>query len=108
KEKPSKPSLAKHPKRGKVYKLRKGKNPLQLINEDEPTQPEPEPEPKHHGEGDEYDVDRAIQMSLESFQAQSQAHVDGVAIREPIVKATRPLPVVEGKGKAIATDEQAA
>nr|GEW04424.1 hypothetical protein [Tanacetum cinerariifolium] len=30
---------------------------------------------EHQGEGDEYDVERAIQMSLESFQAQSQAHV---------------------------------
>ncbi|GKE33897.1 hypothetical protein Tco_1453219, partial [Tanacetum coccineum] len=86
KEKPSKPSPAKHPKRGKVHKLRKGKNPLQLINKDEPTQPEPEP--KHH--------------------ALSQAYVGGVAIRAPVVEATRPLPMVEGKGKAIATDEQAA
>ncbi|GJR51711.1 integrase, catalytic region, zinc finger, CCHC-type containing protein [Tanacetum coccineum] len=74
KEKPSKPSLAKHPKRGTVKKLRKGKSPLQLINEDEPTQPQLEPE--HQGEGEEYDVERAIQMSLESFQAQGQALVD--------------------------------
>ncbi|GJU31847.1 putative reverse transcriptase domain-containing protein [Tanacetum coccineum] len=37
-----------------------------------------------------------------------QAHVGGVAIREPLAEATRPLPVVEGKGKAIATEEQAA
>ncbi|GKB12655.1 hypothetical protein Tco_0846578, partial [Tanacetum coccineum] len=80
KEKPSKPSHAKHPKRGKVQKLRKGKPSFQLIDEDEPTQPEPEPEPKHQG----------------------------VAIREPVVEATQPLPVVEGKGKAIATYEQAA
>ncbi|GJU11813.1 hypothetical protein Tco_1134209 [Tanacetum coccineum] len=29
----------------------------------------------------------------ESFQAQSQAHVGGVAIREPVAEATRPLPV---------------
>ncbi|GKF25771.1 hypothetical protein Tco_0081665, partial [Tanacetum coccineum] len=41
-------------------------------------------------------------------KAQSQAHVGGVAIREPVAEATQPLPVVEGKGKAIATDEQAA
>ncbi|GJS82340.1 hypothetical protein Tco_0748881 [Tanacetum coccineum] len=47
-------------------------------------------------------------MSLESFQAQGQAHVGGVAIRELVAEATRPLPVVEGKGKAIATEEQAA
>ncbi|GJV76369.1 hypothetical protein Tco_1507953 [Tanacetum coccineum] len=84
KEKPSKPSPAKHLKR------------------------EPEPEPEHQGEYEEYDVERAIHMSLESFQAQSQAHVGGVAIREPVAEATRPLPVVKGKGKAIATDEQAA
>nr|GEW88971.1 integrase, catalytic region, zinc finger, CCHC-type, peptidase aspartic, catalytic [Tanacetum cinerariifolium] len=38
------------------------------------------------------DVERAIQMSLESFQAQGQAHVGGVAIREPIAEASRPLP----------------
>ncbi|GJS19866.1 hypothetical protein Tco_0448498 [Tanacetum coccineum] len=108
KEKPSKPSPAKHLKRGKVQKLRKGKPFLQLVDEDEPTQPEPEPEPEHQGEGEEYDVERAIQMSLESFQAQSQAYVGGVAIHELVVEATRPLPVVEGKGKAIATDEQVA
>ncbi|GJX49487.1 putative reverse transcriptase domain-containing protein [Tanacetum coccineum] len=62
---------------------------------------------KHQGEGEEYDVECAIQMSLESFQAPSQAHVSGVAIRELVAEATRPLPVVEGKGKAIATEEQA-
>ncbi|GJX76434.1 hypothetical protein Tco_0323245 [Tanacetum coccineum] len=28
-----------------------------------------------------------------------RAHVGGVAIREPVAEATRPLPVVEGKGK---------
>ncbi|GKB52856.1 hypothetical protein Tco_0903609 [Tanacetum coccineum] len=82
-EKPAKPSLAKHPKRGKVQKIRKGKSSLQLIYEDEPTQLEPEPEPEYQGEGEEYDVKQAIQMSLESFQAHGQAHVGGVAIREP-------------------------
>ncbi|GKA55999.1 hypothetical protein Tco_0755071, partial [Tanacetum coccineum] len=50
-------------------KIRKGKSPLQLIDEDEPTQPKPEPEHQGEGEGEEYDVERAIQMSLESFQA---------------------------------------
>nr|GEX23862.1 histone deacetylase 14 [Tanacetum cinerariifolium] len=75
--KPAKPFLAKHSKMGKVLKNHKGKSSLQLINEDEPTQPEPEPKPEHQGEGDEHDVERAIQKSLESFQAQSQAHVGG-------------------------------
>nr|GEU94155.1 hypothetical protein [Tanacetum cinerariifolium] len=39
---------------------------------------------------------------------QGQAHVNGVAIREPVAEATRPLLMVEGKGKAIATKEQVA
>ncbi|GJV16238.1 hypothetical protein Tco_1361561 [Tanacetum coccineum] len=91
--KPAKPSPAKHSKMSKVQKIRKGKSSLQLIDEDEPTQPEPEPEPEHQGEREEYDVERAIQMSLESFQAHSQVHVGDVAIREPIAKATRPLPM---------------
>ncbi|GJR94557.1 hypothetical protein Tco_0266731 [Tanacetum coccineum] len=82
--KPAKPSPAKHSRMGKVQKIHKGKSSLQIINEDEPTQPEPEPEPEH------------------------QAHVGGVAIREPVAEATQPLLVVEGKGKAIATEEQAA
>ncbi|GJX65414.1 retrovirus-related pol polyprotein from transposon TNT 1-94 [Tanacetum coccineum] len=109
-DKPSNPSPMKQPKRGKVKKIHKTKGPLQLIDKDEPTHSElePEPEPKHHGEGKEYDIERAIQMSLESFQAQSQAHAGGMAIQELVSEATRPLPVVEGKGKAIATEEQAA
>ncbi|GJU26466.1 hypothetical protein Tco_1165087 [Tanacetum coccineum] len=84
KDKSSKPAPAPKPK-----KIRKGKSSLQLIDEDEPTQPEPEPKPEHQGEGEEYDIERAIHMSLESFQAHSQAHVGC-------------------KGKAIATEEQAA
>ncbi|GJR56899.1 hypothetical protein Tco_1499061 [Tanacetum coccineum] len=107
-EKPAMDSPAKHSKMGKVQKIRKGKSSLQLIDEDESTQLEPEPEPEHQGEGEEYDVEQAIQMSLESFHAQGQAHVGCVAIREPVVQATRPLPMVEGKGKAIATEEQVA
>ncbi|GJX47608.1 hypothetical protein Tco_0272798 [Tanacetum coccineum] len=79
-EKPSEPSPAKHPKRGKVQKFAwVGKSPLQLIDE----------------------------MSLETFQAHGQAPVGGVAIRERVEEATRQLLVVEGKGKEIATDEQA-
>ncbi|GJU44706.1 retrovirus-related pol polyprotein from transposon TNT 1-94 [Tanacetum coccineum] len=78
KEKPSKPSPAKHLKRGKVQKLRKGKPSLQLIDKDEPTQPEPEPGTSI--EGDEYDFERPIHMRRK----------------------------LEGKGKAIVTDKQAA
>ncbi|GJY15637.1 hypothetical protein Tco_0386059 [Tanacetum coccineum] len=105
KEKPSNPSTTKPPKskptkekstkattlqkadKGKVTKVRNVKSSFQLVDEpdEEPTQPELEPE---HQEG--------------------HAHVRGVAIQEPVAEATRPLLVVEGKGKAIVTEEQAA
>ncbi|GJX89924.1 hypothetical protein Tco_0343250 [Tanacetum coccineum] len=42
-----------------------------------------------------------------SAKEQGQEHVGGMAIREPVPEATRPLPIVEGKGKSIATDELA-
>ncbi|GJR54390.1 hypothetical protein Tco_1404911 [Tanacetum coccineum] len=82
---------------------------LKLVDEpdEEPAHSEPETEPKHQGEGEDFDMARAIQMSLELFQAQGHAHVRGVAIQEPVAEATRPLPIVEGKGKAIVTKEQA-
>nr|GEX03997.1 copia protein [Tanacetum cinerariifolium] len=72
--------------KGKIAKVRKVKSYFQLVDEpdEEPAQSEPEPELIYQGEGDEDDMELAIQM-----------------------KATRPLPVVEGKGKAIATEKQA-
>nr|GEV16994.1 copia protein [Tanacetum cinerariifolium] len=82
---------------GNLKFIPKGKSSLQHIDEEEPSQPEPEPKPKHQGEGDEHDVKLSIQISLESFQAHSLAHVDGVTIHEPVAEATRPLPMVEGK-----------
>nr|GFC25613.1 hypothetical protein [Tanacetum cinerariifolium] len=91
KEKSSKPAHAPKPK---------------LVDEpnEEPAQHDPEPDFKYEGEGEDQDVEQAIQMSLESFQA----HVGGVAIREPLAEASRPLLMVKGKGKAIATYEQVA
>ncbi|GKE13433.1 hypothetical protein Tco_1416984, partial [Tanacetum coccineum] len=76
--------------KGKVAKVCTVKSSFQLVDEpdEEPAHSEPEPEPEH--------------------QSKSQAYVGGVAIREPVAEATRPLPVVEGKGKAIVTEEQAA
>ncbi|GKF34359.1 hypothetical protein Tco_0107559, partial [Tanacetum coccineum] len=46
---------------------------------------------------DEYNLQRGIQMRLESFQAP----VGRVAIHEPVSRITRQLPVVEGKGKGL-------
>nr|GEW86625.1 histone deacetylase 14 [Tanacetum cinerariifolium] len=79
-----------------------------LVDEPDEELDQPEAVPKPQGACEEYDLERAIQMSLESFQAQGQAHVGGVSIREPVAEATRLLPMVEGNGKAIATEEQAA
>ncbi|GKE15027.1 hypothetical protein Tco_1422604, partial [Tanacetum coccineum] len=84
KEKPSKPSIVKPPKpkpakkkstkstplqkagQGKVAKVHNVKSSFQLVDEpdEEPAQSKPEPEPEHQCEGDEYDMERAIQMSL--------------------------------------------
>nr|GEU88169.1 copia protein [Tanacetum cinerariifolium] len=81
-EKPLKPSLEKKVSKGKVAKVRKGKSGFQLVDEEEQTKREPEPQ------GEEYYIEQAIQMSLESFQAPGQAPVGGVAICEPVAKAT--------------------
>ncbi|GJT69104.1 hypothetical protein Tco_1028390 [Tanacetum coccineum] len=131
KEKPYKPSSSKKPVKGRVVKkVRKGKSNLKLVDEEEEIQQEPEPQGesedsdvKHaiklsldsfqtpgegEGKGEDYDYERAIKMSLDSFQTQIQAPVGGVAIRERVAEEIRKLPDVEGKGKAIATDEQEA
>ncbi|GKB34120.1 hypothetical protein Tco_0879062 [Tanacetum coccineum] len=81
KEKSSKPTLSKKIHKGKVMKVHKGKRSDNLVDEeDEEDQPTSEP----------------------------HTPFGGVAIREPVPWITRQLPVVEGKGKGIATDEQAA
>nr|GEY64049.1 hypothetical protein [Tanacetum cinerariifolium] len=105
-DKPRKPAPAKQAKPATA------KQPTPKPVKEKPTKPTPiqkagkEVVPEPQGAGEEYDLERAIQMSLESFQAQGQAHVGGVAIREPVAEATLPLPVIEGKGKAIAMKEQ--
>nr|GEY55735.1 retrovirus-related Pol polyprotein from transposon TNT 1-94 [Tanacetum cinerariifolium] len=107
-EKSTKPTPLPKVEKGKVIKFQNVKTSLQLVDDLDEEQDQPVPEPEPQGTGEEYDLERAIQMRLESFQVQGQAYVGGVAIREPIAEATRPLPVVEGKGKAIATEGQAA
>ncbi|GJS23543.1 retrovirus-related pol polyprotein from transposon TNT 1-94 [Tanacetum coccineum] len=64
------------PKGKKNKVLEKGKRSDGLVDEEE-EEPQPAPEPQI--EDDEYNLQRGIQMSLESFQAP----VGGVAIREP-------------------------
>ncbi|GJR64047.1 hypothetical protein Tco_0010112 [Tanacetum coccineum] len=64
---------------------------------------------KGEGEGADADLERAIKLSLDpSFLPQRQAPVGGVAIRERVAEEIQRLPDVEGKGKAIVTEEQVA
>nr|GEX87469.1 hypothetical protein [Tanacetum cinerariifolium] len=83
KEKSTKTTLPQSTDKGKVFKVCKAKSPFQLVDE-------PYEELAH------------------SELIHELIHQGGVAIREPIVEATRPLLVVKGKGKAIATEEPAA
>ncbi|GJV49357.1 hypothetical protein Tco_1439569 [Tanacetum coccineum] len=98
KEKTSKASAAKPPKPNPAKEKSTKATPLQKGGK---AHSKPEPEPEHQGEGEEFDMEC-------SFQAQAHARVGGVAIQEPVTEAIRPLPVVEGKCKAIVTEEQAA
>nr|GEW54607.1 hypothetical protein [Tanacetum cinerariifolium] len=71
---------------------------------------EGQPASKPQVENDEYNLQRGIQMSLESLQAQGQvrqAPVGGVASK-PDSMITQKLLFVEGKGKDIVSDEQVA
>ncbi|GJS48553.1 hypothetical protein Tco_0598674 [Tanacetum coccineum] len=64
---------------------------------------------KGEGKGTDADIERAIKLSLDpSFLPQGQAPVGVVTIRDPVSKTTPKLPEVEGKGKAIVTEEQVA
>ncbi|GJZ45154.1 hypothetical protein Tco_0592750 [Tanacetum coccineum] len=104
-EKSTKPSPVKKAAKGKVRKVRKGKSSLQFV--DEPDE-EPQPAPEPQVEDEEFDLQRGIQMSLESLQAHGQAPVGEVAFRKPTSGITQKLLIVKGKGKGIATDEQVA
>ncbi|GJT36510.1 hypothetical protein Tco_0926929 [Tanacetum coccineum] len=52
--------------KGKVAKVRNVKSSFQLVDEsdEEPAHSEPEPEPEQEGAGEEYDMERAIQMTM--------------------------------------------
>ncbi|GKF21146.1 hypothetical protein Tco_0069784, partial [Tanacetum coccineum] len=87
--KQSKPSQKKPSKPTQSKKVHKGKRPDRLIDE-----ADEEPQP----------------ISLEAFESQGQARqapVGGVVILDSALVTPRLLPDVQGKGKAISTDEQA-
>nr|GEV33490.1 integrase, catalytic region, zinc finger, CCHC-type, peptidase aspartic, catalytic [Tanacetum cinerariifolium] len=110
KERPSKASANKPPKskiakenstkttllqltgKGKVINVHKAKSQFQLVDEpdEEPAHSEPEPKLVHQGEGDEDDMELAIHMSLESFQAQIQAYIGGRQTLVTEEASTRP------------------
>nr|GEW87923.1 integrase, catalytic region, zinc finger, CCHC-type, peptidase aspartic, catalytic [Tanacetum cinerariifolium] len=76
KEKSTKPTPSKKASKGKVTKVRKGKRSNHPVDE---ADEEPLPAPEPLVDDDEYNLQRGIQMSLESFQPP----VSRVAIREP-------------------------
>ncbi|GKD44976.1 hypothetical protein Tco_1269621 [Tanacetum coccineum] len=108
KEKTSKPTPSKKIHNGRVMKVCKEKRSDHLVDEeDEESQPTTEPQV----EDDEYNLQRGIQMSLESLHEQGQgrqAPIGGVAIRETDPGLIRKLLKVEGNRKGIVTEEQAA
>ncbi|GKB96143.1 hypothetical protein Tco_0982280 [Tanacetum coccineum] len=102
-----KPTTAKQPKSvpSKLSKPKPTTKPK--VTQEKPLVPSPTKHPKR-GECEDFDLNRAIQMILETFQAHGQAPVGRVTMREQVEEATLPLYAVEGKGKAIAPDEQSA
>ncbi|GJT04625.1 hypothetical protein Tco_0839087 [Tanacetum coccineum] len=98
--KPRQPTTVTDKEGGKKKAPEAGKSGHLVNEKDEESQPATEPQV----EDDEYNLQRGIQMSLESFKTP----VGGVAIREPDSGITQKLPIVEGNGKGIVSDEQAA
>ncbi|GKG54273.1 hypothetical protein Tco_0557796, partial [Tanacetum coccineum] len=89
-------------------KIRKEKRSDHLVDKEDK---EGQLASKPQVENDEYNLQRGIQMTLQSLQAQGQVRqtpVGGVAIRKPDSVITQKLPNVEGKGKCIVSDKQAA
>nr|GEU91789.1 hypothetical protein [Tanacetum cinerariifolium] len=84
-EKSTKPTPSKKASKGKVMKVRKGKRFDRLIDE------EPQPTPEILVDDDEYNLQRGIQMSLESFQEP----IGEESISEPASGVTRSLTIVE-------------
>nr|GEV11558.1 reverse transcriptase domain-containing protein [Tanacetum cinerariifolium] len=74
KKKSTKTTLPEQVGKGKIVEFRKAKSPFQLVDEpgEEPAYFEPEPELEHQGKGDDDEMERAIQMSLKTFQAQRE------------------------------------
>ncbi|GJY97614.1 hypothetical protein Tco_0514524 [Tanacetum coccineum] len=78
------------------------------VTQEKPSKPSPVKHPKRGKVQKFHKGKSSLKLIDEDEEAYGQAHVGGVAICEQVEEATRQLPVVEGKGKAIATDEQAA
>ncbi|GJZ26696.1 hypothetical protein Tco_0570949 [Tanacetum coccineum] len=84
KEKLTKATLLQKAGKGKVVKVRNVKSTFQLVDEpdEEPAHSEPVPKNEQESAGEEYDMEHAIQMSLELFQDQGYAHIGGVGSKK--------------------------
>ncbi|GJW42593.1 hypothetical protein Tco_0071392 [Tanacetum coccineum] len=103
KEKSTKPAPSTKASKGKVLKVQKGKRSDRLVDEEDE---EPQPTHEPHIEDDEYNLQRGIQISLESFQAP----VSAVAIRKPTsdakTRADKEKSNSEGDNEILNVDEE--
>ncbi|GKC38678.1 hypothetical protein Tco_1051062, partial [Tanacetum coccineum] len=103
KEKSTKPAPSTKASKGKVLKVQKGKRSDRLVDEEDE---EPQPTHEPHIEDDEYNLQRGIQISLESFQAP----VSAVAIRKPTsdakTRADKEKYNSEGDNEILNVDEE--
>nr|GEV55216.1 ribonuclease H-like domain-containing protein [Tanacetum cinerariifolium] len=90
----------------RTKKTASAKQPMPMPAIEKSTKPAPAPKPKSTKE--RLSKASTAKPPKPKHAKENQAHVGGVAIQEPVAEAMQPLPVVEGKGKAIVTKEQPA
>ncbi|GJQ95084.1 integrase, catalytic region, zinc finger, CCHC-type containing protein [Tanacetum coccineum] len=105
--KPTKPPLSKHPKSPTKKHSKLDEAQQEYVAQGESDDPALElakkmsldaHQEKGEGKGADADIERAIKLSWDpSFLPQGQAHVGGVAIRDPVSETIPKLPEVVGK-----------
>nr|GEU70545.1 hypothetical protein [Tanacetum cinerariifolium] len=93
-KKPSESSPAKHPKRGKVQKVRKGKNPLKLIDEDEEVYHVPKPQDAKTG------ADTDITTNIANTEVLYTEDVQCEEISHTVVLEEKTVELDEGRARS--------
>nr|GEW60478.1 monodehydroascorbate reductase [Tanacetum cinerariifolium] len=100
------PKLAPAKTRGKKRKLRD--KPMSSLRSVDESVAEDIPEKEPRVDGEEADVQRALEESLKSIYDVPRGPLPSVVIRKPQSEKYQPLPEVPGKGKEKVTEEQVA